>query len=111
MKAGGCAVSWESRKQRTVALSSTEAEYLAMSDVTKEVCFMKNFLSEISDKLYTVVLYNDNQSAQKFIQNTQAHNRTKHIDVRHHFIREAVQKKLIEIKYMPTESMTADILT
>lgn len=112
MKAGDCAIGWESRKQRTVALSSMEAEYLAISDVTKEVRFVNNFLGKLlSGKSQTMVLYNVSQSVHKFIENTLPHNRTKFIDVRHHFVREAVEKGLITYKCKPTNEMIADVLT
>lgn len=107
---GDCVIAWESRKQKTVSLSSTEAEYLSISDATKEVMFLCNLLKEINNCQKTIIIYNDNQSAQKIVRNCQHHNRTKHIDVRHHFIRDALEKGIIDIKYKPTDSMIADIL-
>lgn len=56
-------------------------------------------------------MYNDNQSAQKLTNNSMFHSRTKHIDIRHHFIRDAIKDNMIEIKYLSTNSMIADILT
>lgn len=107
------AISWESRKQRTVALSSTEAEYMAISEAAKEAIYLKNLLCELMGKSSSssVKLYNDNLSAQKLALNPMYHKRLKHIDIRHHFIREAVLNKNIELAYVPTDEMTADIMT
>lgn len=110
-KIGKSVVSWESRKQKTVALSSTEAEYMALSDACKEALFIRNFFMECLKLNCVITLYNDNQSAQRLCENSMFHARTKHIDMRHHFIRDIVCKNLINIKYLNTEQMTADILT
>lgn len=112
VKLGKDVVSWESRKQRCVALSSTEAEYVAICDVAKELCFIRNFLYEIIDKRLSIVIFNDNQSAQKLLLAKEyAHRRTKHIDLRYHFIKDVIQKYNITIRYVPTDDMTADIFT
>lgn len=108
---GGAAISWESRKQRTVALSTIEAEYMAMSEAAKEAIFLRFLLGEILDQKYCISLLNDNQSAQSLSLNTICNNRTKHIDMRHHFIREKVDSGEINFKYIETEKMVADVLT
>ena len=115
---GGGAISYESRKQRTVALSSTEAEYMALSDACKEAKFLINVLNDLkaNDQFSHLVrtpitIYNDNRSAQFMTRNEVVNARTKHIDIRHHFIRENVKSGEIEIKYKDTKSMVADILT
>lgn len=110
-KVGNSIVSWESRKQRTVALSSTEAEYMCLSDSCKEALFLCKFLEELFQKPFKVTIFNDNQSAQKLCMNSMFHARTKHIDIRHHFIREHVSKGSIDVKYLCTKEMLADILT
>lgn len=107
----GSAVSWESRKQKTVALSSTEAEYMAISEASKEAMYLKNLILELTGNFSCVPLFNDSQSAQKLCLNPLFHKRTKHIDVRHHFVREAINNNLIEIKYLRTADMPADVLT
>ncbi|KAK9752652.1 hypothetical protein QE152_g3970 [Popillia japonica] len=94
----GGPLGWCSRKQKTVALSATEAEYIAISEAG-----------------------NDNQAAGKLTENTDYHNRTnhiedyhnrtKHIDVKYHFIRELHEKKELIVAYCPTENMVADVLT
>lgn len=112
IKMGGNVVNWEARKQRCIALSSTESEYLAIGDVCKDICFVRNFLSEIVDKNITAVVYNDNQSAQKLLLVKEySHKRTKHIDLRYHFVKDLVKQGFITVKYLPTEEMVADVLT
>lgn len=108
---GNSIVSWESRKQRTVALSSTEAEYMAISDSCKEAVFLQNFVRECTSVNCNITLFNDNQSAQKLCNNIVSHSRTKHIDIRHHFIRELVNKNVVNLNYVSTEEMLADIFT
>lgn len=104
----------ESRKQRTVALffSSTETEYTAPSDTAREAIYLQGFLSEIGLPLLSrVILHNDNQSAAKLAVNPVFHSRSKHIDIKCHFIRQALVEHHIDLLYTPTENMVADILT
>lgn len=110
-KIGNSAVSWESRKQRTVALSSTEAEYMALCEGAKEAKFIRSFFYECLGKLISVTLFNDNQSAQKICNSQINHSRSKHIDIRHHYVRQIVKDKIVELEYLPTEHMPADVLT
>lgn len=110
-KLANAPVSWECKKQPTVALSSTEAEYMALTSAAKEAVFLQRLIGEITGESYVVTLCNDNQSAQKLAQNPVHHNRTKHIDVRYHFIRELVENNKIKLSYLPTDRMLADILT
>jgi hypothetical protein len=109
---GGGAVSWSSKKQAIVALSTTEAEYIAATHAAKEALWIRMFLAEIArplDKPTTIHL--DNVSAISITKNDEYHPRTKHIDIRYHFIRHAVQDKLIHVDYVPTDDMAADIFT
>lgn len=108
--AGG-AISWEARKPRTVSLSSTEAEYIAITEATKEALYLKGILRSIGLNTGDVILYNDSQSAQKLAQNFGYSARTKHIDIRQHFVRDCVKNKEISLKYLSTENMPADLLT
>lgn len=106
------ALSWESRKQRTVALSTCEAEYMALTEAAKEAKYLKNFLIEIGyRKDDPVRLLNDNKSAQQIASNPVHNSRTKHIDIKHHFIRDALLHKDVILEYIGTEDMAAAILT
>jgi hypothetical protein len=110
---GGAAISWEARKQRTVALSSTEAEYMALSDGAKEAIYLGRLLQDIRQVKCDAptTLFNDNQGSHKLAKNPVFHARTKHIDIRHHFVREALEEGHIDVQYMATEEMPADVLT
>jgi hypothetical protein len=106
------AVSWVSKKQQTVAKSTTEAEYMALSQASCEAIWIRSFLKEIgSHKEEPILIYGDNQGALKLAQNPQYHNRTKHIDIVYHFIRERISKGEIKVEFIPTKEMIADILT
>ena len=105
------AISWSSRKQQTVSLSSAEAEYMAISSAGQEVKFLSNLLKEIFNWTGRCVVYEDNQACIAMTQNPQFHQRTKHIDIRHHYIRDLVRTGLIELVYCPTDKMVADVLT
>lgn len=107
----GATVSWESRKQRTVAMSSTEAEYMALSESAKEAIHLRRFLTEILGHQETTIIYNDNQGAGQLCKNPVFHNRTKHVDIRHHFVRESIESGHIGVEYLPTDEMPADLLT
>jgi hypothetical protein len=109
--AGG-AVSWNSKKQATVALSSTEAEYMAATQATKEAIWLRKILTDLG---YTqdqpTVIYGDNQSCIALTKNPTYHARTKHIDIQHHFVREKVEDGTIKLVFCGTEDMAADVLT
>lgn len=111
IKLGGNTISWESRKQRCVAMSSTEAEYLSMSNSCKDILFIRNLLFELTGKYFKCELRNDNQSAIKMLSTKDCHKRTKHIDVRYHFIKDLISKNYINVTYLPTSMMVADVLT
>ena len=96
-----------------MALSSTEAEYMALSQAVKEAVWLRRLLKELGviwNNEPTTIL-EDNQSAIALGKNPVHHSRTKHIDIRYHFIRELIEKKEIDVVYMPTEKMVADALT
>uniref|UniRef100_A0A1Y1N3K4 Reverse transcriptase Ty1/copia-type domain-containing protein n=2 Tax=Photinus pyralis TaxID=7054 RepID=A0A1Y1N3K4_PHOPY len=106
------AITWCSRRQQTTSVSTTEAEYVAAAEATKEAIWLRHLLSEISGKsIENVQLYVDNQSAIKLVKNPIFHKRTKHIDVRYHFIKEKFQNGDIKIEYVRSEDQLADILT
>lgn len=104
-------ISWECKKQKCVALSSTESEYVGLSEACREAMYLKELQYEITNKMYTISLFNDNQGAQKLCANPVFHKRTKHIDIKYHFCRDAVKDKIVKVLYLPTADMPADILT
>lgn len=109
---GGCPITWESRKQTSVALSSTEAEYVAASEAAKEAIYLKRLLNEINAwKDGPVILHIDNQGAKKLAENPVYHKRSKHIDIRFHHIRDLVHKQEIRLEHCPTANMVADVMT
>lgn len=113
MLSGG-AVSWRSQKQRCVALSTAEAEYVAMASATQESVWLRQLIAELTNSSVAeapTLIYEDNQSAIAMTKNPQFHGRAKHIDIKHHFIREQVAQGTIMLKYCPSVEMTADILT
>lgn len=107
----GSLISWCSRKQKNVTLSSTESEYVAISECCKELFYLRNLQYEITKRIYIVNLYNDSQSAQKLLKNSAFHCRTKHVDVRYHYCREMFNDKVFDIIYKSTSEMPADIFT
>eukprot|EP00253_Pinus_taeda_P021310 PITA_21310 len=105
-------VSWYSRKQRSVALSSAEAEYMAACLVACEAIWMRKILVELfRSHLDPTVIYSDNQSCIKLSANPVFHDRSKHIDIRYHHIRDCVQRRIMLLSYIPAEDQDADILT
>ena len=109
---GGAAISWKSKLQHTVALSSTEAEYLSLGTATGEALYLRNLLGDLHPAAAgPVTLYEDNQSTIKQASNLQSSERTKHIDIRHHFIKSHVANGDIALEYIPTAEQPADALT
>jgi hypothetical protein len=109
--AGG-AVSWQSKKQPTTALSSVEAEYMAATQATKEAIWWRTLLSELGLVISgSTVLITDSKGSIDLAKNPEHHARTKHIDIRHHFIREKVADGTVKMSFVGTEHMGADILT
>lgn len=104
-------ISWESKKQRSVALSTNEAEYMGMAEATKEAIFLRNLMLEIGVVQGPLLIYNDNQGALKLSENPVFHNRSKHIDMRYHFLRDKVKVGTVTFKHISTNRMIADILT
>lgn len=108
---GSGAITWASRKQPIVTLSSMEAEYVAASSAAQEAVWLKRLFMELTGDDVTIPLYVDNASTRRFIENPEAHQRTKHIDVRYHFIRERQLDGTIKTEAIGTSSQLADIFT
>ena len=109
--AEGGIISWSSRLQPTVATSTTEAEYIAAAAATKEALWLRKLLPELGYELETVQIYGDNQAALKIIANPIVSERSKHIDIIHHFVRERVEMRQVKLDYVDTSENVADILT
>src|SRR3954447_3482679 len=108
----GGVISWSSKRQPTVALSSTEAEYMAITHATKEAIWLRSLMNELGyDQSTPTLIFEDNQSCIALAKNPVHHARTKHIDIQHHFIREKVKSREIELEYISTNKMIADALT
>ena len=109
---GDMLISWTSQKQKTVALSSCEAEYIAVTAAACKGMWLNRFVSELSGIDETMVkLLVDNKSAIVLTKSPVQHSCTKHINTRHHFIRQYVEDKKIQVDYVRTEDQLADILT
>jgi len=109
----GSAVAWGSNKlQSSVALSTAEAEYMALSATTQEVIFLRQLLTNQGEPLKgPTPIYADNERCEALATNDIMSAKTKHIDIRHHFVRDLVKSKAIEIVLISTSEMLADILT
>lgn len=106
------AITWTSRKQSSVALSTVESEYMALSLATQEAIWLRGLMKDLGkDMTKPTVIYEDNQGAISTAKNPTFHKKTKHIQIRYHFVREAVEENTIEIIYCPTKLMVADIFT
>lgn len=112
VKIGTGAVSWSSKKQLTIALSSTEAEYIATVAAGKEMLWMRSLLKELHfDATGTSPMLMDNQSALTVLMDPQHHGRMKHLDINIHWIRDIVKRGVITPYHVPSDQNTADILT
>jgi Reverse transcriptase (RNA-dependent DNA polymerase) len=112
---GSAAISWSSKRQPTVALSTCEAEYVGQKNAAKEAVWLQRFLKQIDPNqdpgLGATIIYGDNQGAIALAKNAQYHGRTKHIDADVHFVRECVADGRVDLRYIPTTEQVADGLT
>lgn len=110
---GGAVVSHGSKTQRIVALSTTEAEYIAAGEGVKEALFVRAVLSFVAPETSgaSIKVLEDNQGAKALVENPMSSARRKHIDVRYHFIRELFKSGTITVEFVPTDDQHADLLT
>lgn len=110
---GGNLVNWRSTKQTCLSASTMEAEYVAMSNGVKEIMWLNMFLSEIKlcDYFSGFEIFCDNRAAIDFSKSKVEKNRTKHIDISYHIVREKVEDELLELQYVPSNENPADVLT
>ena len=105
-------ICWKTRKQSNVALSTCEAEYVALASATQEAKFLQQLFADLTTGTTEMVkIFVDNQSAIALAQNPVNHQRSKHIDIKYHFIRSEIQNGCIELEYISTDNNTADMFT
>ena len=104
-------ICWMSKKQTYVATSTAEAEYRTTSENVKKMLWFRNIIKEVLNKKLNLTIYTDNQTSKCIMENGEVNTKLKHIDVRYNFNRNNILKKRINLKYVDTENMLADILT
>jgi len=104
-------MNWVSKRQSSVALSSTEAEYVAAGEAVKEALWYRSWIFEVFQAYICAKIHCDNTSAIKLSLNDSYHDKSKHIGLRHHFIRDEISKGHVDIQWVATEKQQADILT
>lgn len=107
----GGAASWSSRLQPTVAASTVEAEYMSAAQAAKEALWLRKLCADLGIAGGKIQIYGDNQGALQLLKHPIASQRSKHIDIMHHFVRERVTRGELRYDYVPTAQMVADILT
>jgi hypothetical protein len=106
------AISWQAKTQQTVALSSVEAEYMASTQATKEAIWWDRLLSGLHLQVPKPMdIRSDSRGSIALSKNPASHSRTKHISIQHHFVREQVESNMVQLSWIPTEDMPADLLT
>ena len=111
-KLGSGTISWCSKRQPTVSLSTTEAEYRAAAMVAQESTWLIQLMNNLHQPVdYVIPLYCDNQSAIRLVENLVFHARMKHVEVHYHFLREKVQLEEIEMRQIKTNDQVADLFT
>ena len=104
-------MSWKSHKQSTVAVSSTEAEYVALSEVTREVVYLRTMLLHMGFPQPTTVVFEDNQPCIRIATNPMLTPHVKHVQIKYHYTREVIERKEIRLVNIATTDMVADMLT
>jgi hypothetical protein len=109
---GSTMISWQSRKQSSIALSTTEAEYIAACSASCEAIWLRKLLTGLFDlEMKATTILCDNQSCIKMTENPVFHNKSKHIEIRYHYIRDVVQRGALNLQYISTDEQVADVLT
>jgi hypothetical protein len=104
--------SWQSRKQSSIALGTAEAEYIAACSASCEAIWLRNLLTGLFDlEMDAIVIFCDNQSCIKMTENPMFHDKTKHIEIRYHYIRDMVQKGVVKLQYVGTDEQVVDVST
>jgi hypothetical protein len=109
---GSAMVSWCSRKQTYVVLSTAEAEYIALSVAVHEAVWLHKILADLfGHVLDSTIIHCDNQSCVKLSENPVFHDKSKHIEIKYHYIQDMVQRKEVLVQYLPTDEQVVDVLT
>jgi hypothetical protein len=109
---GSGMISWFSRKQSSVALSTAEAEYIAACSASSEAVWLRKLLAGVFDlELEVTCIWCDNQSCVKLSENPVFHDKSKHIEIRYHYIRDMVQRGAVKLQYVATDDQVVDVLT
>lgn len=108
---GGCAISWKATLQHLVALSTTEAEYMAVTEAIKENLWLKGLFAELSLHQGGIIIFCDSQSVIHLSKDQMYHERTKHIDINYHFIRETIAEGKVSVQKINTRDNLADMFT
>ena len=106
-------ISWRSKKQGVVALSTAEAEYVALASATQEALWIRQLMTELKGQPpeKATLIFEDNQSVIAMTKNPQYHGRSKHMSIKFHFIRDQVSKGSVQVIYCPSSDILADTLT
>lgn len=105
-------VSWFNKKQTFVALNTTEAEYIAACAACKEAVWLRKLLADLSGhKIDVTMIFCNNQSCMKLSKNPVFHDRSNHIDLKYHYIRDIIQKGVVKLQYISTDEQAVDIFT
>ena len=106
---GNCLISWLSKKQNYMSLSTAEAEYITEGSSCSQLLWMRQMLSDYSISQSIMAIFCDNTSAINISKNPVQHSRTKHIDIRHHFIRELIEDGVISLEFVPTNDKSGHL--
>ena len=104
-------ICWQSRAQKTIALSSTEAKYMAMSDCSRQIVWIQSLFGEMGINMARIPICGDNQGSIFIANNPVTEKRSKHIDIRYHYIREVIEANKVECFFIPGEDNPADMFT
>jgi hypothetical protein len=107
----GGPVSWTSKKQTTVALSTIEAEYMALSDAARELCAHLTFFMSIGINITPPILFTNNEATESIVKHEPDYQRSKHIDIRYHFVPDHYANGTFGVEHIATDKQLADILT
>jgi len=109
---GSAIISWQSRKQSSIALSTTEAEYIVACSASCEAIWLRKLLTGLFDlEMRATLILCDNQSCIKMTENHVFHDRSKHIEIRYHYICDMVQRGALKLQYISTDEQVVDVLT